>query len=65
MSKVIEDYDRLKIVEKRIIYLVGSRLRNKDTIRLAIKKQDEIRQGHPAPKDWDSISAIRQWRESR
>jgi len=25
MAKVIEDYDRLKIVERRISYLVGSR----------------------------------------
>ena len=65
MAKVIGNYDRLKIVEKRLSYLVGARLRNKDEISLAIRKQNEIREGHPAAKDWDSVSAIRRWRESR
>jgi len=59
----IQDYDEMNIIERRVSYLVGARLRQKDEIRLAVKKQDEIRRKHPAPEDWDSVSAIRKWRE--
>ena len=65
MAKAIGDYDKLSIIEKRIGYLVGARLRNKDKISLAMRKQDEIREGHPAPEGWDSVSVIRKWREAR
>jgi hypothetical protein len=65
MDKIIEDYDKLSIVEKRISYLLGARLREKDKIRTAIEKQDRIRESHPVPQGWDSVSAIRKWREVR
>jgi hypothetical protein len=65
MDKIIEDYDKLSIVEKRIGYLLGARLREKGKIRTAIDKQDRIRESHPVPKGWDSVSAIRKWREAR
>jgi hypothetical protein len=65
MDKVIEDYDKLSIVEKRIGYLLGARLREKDKMRAAIAKQDRIRGSHPVPKGWDSVSAIRKSREAR
>ena len=65
MDKIIEDYDKLSIVEKRISYLLGARLREKDKIRIAIEKQDKIRESHPVPQGWDSVSAIRKWREAR
>ncbi|MFH0789807.1 MAG: hypothetical protein V2B13_19630 [Pseudomonadota bacterium] len=65
MDKIIEDYEKLSIVEKRISYLLGARLRDKDKIKMAITKQDKIRESHPVPQDWDSVSAIRKWREAR
>jgi hypothetical protein len=65
MDKMIEDYDKLSIVEKRIGYLLGARLREKGKMRAAIDKQDRIRENHPVLKGWDSVSAIRKWREAR
>lgn len=65
MDKIIEDYDKLSIVEKRISFLLGARLRDKDKIKIAIEKQDKIRECHPVPRGWDSVSAIRKWREAR
>jgi len=58
-------YDELSVIEKRIGYLVGARLREVDKIEAAIRKQDAIRKAHPAPKGWDSVSVIRRWREGR
>lgn len=49
VAKAIGGYDKMSIVEKRIGYLVGARLRNKDGITLALRKQDEIREAHPVP----------------
>jgi hypothetical protein len=65
MDKVIENYDKVSIVEKRISYLIGARLRDKDKIKIAIERQDKIRESHPVPKGWDSVSTIRKWREAR
>jgi len=65
MDKIIEDYDKVSIVEKRISYLLGARLRDKDKIKMAIEKQDKIREKHPVLQGWDSVSAIRKWREAR
>jgi hypothetical protein len=65
MDKIIEDYDKVSIVEKRISYLLGARLRDKDKIKMAIEKQDKIRENHPVLQGWDSVSAIRKWREAR
>ena len=65
MARVTRDYDKLSLVEKRIGYLVGARLRNKDKISLALEKQDEIRKSHPVPAGRNSVSVIRQWREAQ
>lgn len=59
------NYDNMSMVERRISYLLGARLREKDKIRAAMKRQDSIRKRHPAPKGWDSASVIRKWRESQ
>ena len=65
MDKIIDDYDKLSTVGKRISYLLGARLRDKDKIRIAIEWQDKIRENYPVRQDWDSVSAIRKWREAR
>ena len=65
MDKIIEDYDKVSIIKKRISYLLGARLRDKDKIKMAIEKQDKIRENHPVLQGWDSVSAIRKWREAR
>lgn len=65
MKRTVGDYDEMSVIERRIGYLVGARLREVDKIRIAIEKQDEIREAHPVPQGWDSVSAIRKWREAR
>jgi hypothetical protein len=65
MDKIIENYDKVSIVEKRISYLIGARLRDKDKIRIAIERQDKIRENHPVPQGWNSVSTIRRGRETR
>ena len=64
MKKTVRDYDEMSIIERRIGYLVGARLREEDKIRMAMEKQDEIRKRHLAPEGWDSVSVIRKWREA-
>lgn len=58
-------YDNLGQIEKKIIQLVGAKLRDKDSIRQAMKTQDGIRKKYKTPVDWDSVSLIRRWREQR
>lgn len=65
MKKTIRSYDDVNIIERRIGYLIGARLREADKIKLAAEKQDEIREKHPAPEGWDSVSIVRKWREAR
>jgi len=65
MKKAGRDYDEVSVIERRIGYLVGARLREVDKTRMAIEKQDELRKAHPAPEGWNSVSAIRKWREAR
>ena len=65
MDKIVEDHGKVNVFEKRIRYLLGARLRNRDRIRTAIEQQDKIREGHPVPQGWDSVSAIRRGREAR
>lgn len=65
MEKVIENYDKVSIVERRISYLLGAKLRNKDKMKMAMEKQDKIRENHPVVQGWDSVSTIRKWREAR
>ena len=61
MKRTVRDYGELSVIKRRIGHLVGARLREVDKIRMAMEKQDEIREGHPAPEGWDSVSAIRKW----
>ncbi|MGQ9553594.1 MAG: hypothetical protein ACUVWR_05725 [Anaerolineae bacterium] len=65
MGKAVENYDNISVIERRISYLVGARLRDKDRIRIAMEEQDRIREGHPVPKGWGSVSVVRKWREAR
>jgi len=65
MKKAVKGYDEMSVIERRIGYLVGARLREVDNIKMAMEKQDKIREGHPAPEGWDSVSVIRRWREAR
>ncbi|MEM4283849.1 MAG: hypothetical protein QXS96_05095 [Candidatus Caldarchaeum sp.] len=65
MARALKEYDKLSLIEKRLWYLVGARLRDKDRISLALKKQDEIRKNHPAHSGWNSAAVIRSWREAR
>ncbi|MCD6169634.1 MAG: hypothetical protein J7J76_03650 [Candidatus Latescibacteria bacterium] len=66
MRKTItKDYETTKVIERRISYLLGARLRERDGIRAAMEKQDRLRKFHPASKHWDSVSEIRKWRETR
>lgn len=62
---LLEQYDNIALVERRITYLLGARLRNKDKIKQAIQKQDEIRNKRTSTQTWDSVSQIRKWREIR
>ena len=64
-TRTTKDYETTTVLERRISYLVGARLRDKDRIKEAIKKQDRIREQHPASEHWDSISEIRMWRDTR
>jgi hypothetical protein len=65
VAKGIGGYDKMSIVEKRIGYLVGAKLRDKDRMTLALRKQDEIREAHPVPEGWNSVAVVRKWRETR
>jgi hypothetical protein len=65
VNKAFSEYDRLTLIERRISYLAGARLREMDKTRAAIERQDAIRRKHPATTGWDSVSEIRKWREVR
>lgn len=65
MKQTAKGYDETSMIEKRITYLVGARLRETDKIKVTMKKQDEIRKAHPVVRGWDSVSVIRRWRENR
>jgi len=60
-----DKFDTMNLIEKRIQYLLGARLRDKTRMLKAIKKQDQIRSTHKAIKEWNSVSVIRKWRENR
>jgi len=64
-NSVINDYDNIELMGKKIHYLLGSRLRNKNSIKKAIQKQEEIRNRHSTVEAWDSVTQIRKWREHR
>ena len=64
-NSILEKYDNIDLMEKRISYLLGARLRNKDRIKQAIQKQNDIKDRHKAAENWNSVSQIRKWRETR
>ena len=54
------------IAEKEVEYLVISRLKEKDRIKMALQKQDEIRQKHSEKRiDWNSVTEVRKWRNGK
>jgi len=65
MKKAVKGYNEMSVIERRISYLVGARLREVDKTRMAIEKQDELRKAHPASEGWNSVSAIRKGREAQ
>jgi len=65
MEKIFSNYDHMHIIERRIMYLAGARLREMDRMIKAMERQDMIRRKHPAAAGWDSVSVIRRWREAR
>jgi hypothetical protein len=60
-----DKFDSMKIIEKRIRYLLGARLRNKNLMQNALKIQHRIRANHPLSNKWDSVLEIRKWRGIR
>ena len=64
-NTLLEKYDNIDLMEKRISYLLGGRLRNKDRIKKAIQKQDDIKSRHKEHKNWNRVSQIRKWRETK
>ncbi len=62
---ILKNYDSIDLMEKRISYLLGARLRNKDSIKQAIQKQNEIKRKHKAIINWNSVAQIRKWRETK
>lgn len=65
MARVISEYDRLALMERRVRYLLGARLRDRDQILAAMTVQDELRSSHPAVGGWNSTEAVRRLREER
>ena len=54
------------IAEKQVEYLVFSRLKEKDRIKMAMERQDKIRRRHSGEKvNWDSVNEIRKWRNGK
>lgn len=61
----VHQYDDLTIIQKKVLHLVGARLRDLDKIREAIKKQDQMREKHAKVRGWKSVEQIRKWRDLR
>ena len=66
MKKTInKEYEAIEVIKRRISYLLGANLRDKNRIKATIEKQDRIRKLHLASKDWNSVYEIRKWRDTR
>ena len=59
------NYDKMDLVERRIRYLLGARLRHKSRMKDAADLQDKIRSSHSQSPEWDSVTEIRKWRDRR
>ena len=62
---ITKDYETTGVIERRISYLLGARLRERNRIKAAMEKQDRLRKLHPVTRHWDSVSEIRKWRDTR
>lgn len=62
---ITKDYETTRVIERRISYLLGARLRERNRIKAAMEKQDRLRKLHPVARHWDSVSEIRKWRDAR
>lgn len=60
-----DKFDNMLIIEKRIRYLLGAKLRNKNLMQNAFETQDRIRKRHSRTTKWNSVSEIRKWRDLR
>ncbi|MEW6481586.1 MAG: hypothetical protein AB1397_01025 [bacterium] len=69
MAKALEierEYDHMKLIEKRFTILVGGRLRDKNKMIEAVKKQDELRERFGKPQEgFSSVSELRKWRDRK
>ncbi len=65
MVPSLSEYDRLGLMERRVRYLVGARLRDRERMIAAMKTQDALRKEHSASEEWSSVSVVRKWRDSR
>lgn len=63
VQKDLKKYDDLGTIEKRFAYYIGARVRDKDRLEAALKRQDEIRSKHVRLSDWDSVAQVRKLRE--
>ncbi|HKJ69499.1 MAG TPA: hypothetical protein VKA68_16195 [bacterium] len=64
-KKKSNKFDTLQVMEKRIEYLLGARLREKDRITRAVQTQDRLRQKYSVSEEWQSTSEIRRWRDKQ
>ncbi len=57
------ELDNLNLMQKRIEYLIGARMKDRKKIQEAARSIDKLRR--KAPKGWDSAEEIRKWRDRR
>lgn len=58
-------HDRLELLERKFHLLTEAKVKDKDRILKAVRKQDQIRKKYgKKEKGWDSVSIIRKWRMS-
>jgi len=59
-------YETVDLIKKRLGLLLGARLKDKDSIDIASKRIDTLREKYGDVEDgYDSVEVIRKWRESR
>jgi hypothetical protein len=60
-----EKFDNMRLIENKIRYLLGAKLRNKTRMQKAVEIQNNIRNHHSHNSSWDGVLEIRKWREIR
>jgi hypothetical protein len=59
-------YETVDLIKKRLGLLLGARLKDKDSMDIASKRIDTLREKYGDVEDgYDSVEVIRKWRESR